>query len=278
MAKNRNKKYKSGVDLLYVAPITNIDYDKLDVDPTDETAYTYGSWIRVRGARSIQLDSQFASAKTAADNNENYIVQKKNNGYAGSVTVTILPPEFFTEICLMENFVEDDETIPLAFAVGYEYKEQGVKCRRILWHNELTQLPGINHTTESGDLAIDEDSISINTIPREGNRKITAVCTEGDSAFTNFFSAVPQPSAFGSTIKIAGLDTVEEDSTITLTATTQPAGQAVTWTSLDPDNATVTAGGVVTGESAGTATIKCAITADPTVYTTKTIVVTAKQV
>ena len=81
--KNKNKKFKSGVDKLYFAPITNIDYEKLDADPTDETAYTYGAWFRARGAERIQLDNQFASARTAADNNANYINQKKNNGYSG---------------------------------------------------------------------------------------------------------------------------------------------------------------------------------------------------
>lgn len=275
MGKNKGKKYKSGVDLLYFAAITNIDYDKLDADPNDETAYTYGPWIRARGAEEIRLDSQFASANTAADNNKNYIVQKKNNGYAGNVRTTTLPPEFFTDICQMVNFVEDDDTIPLPFAAAWEYKEQGVKCRRILWHNELTQLPGINHTTESGDLAIDDDNISITTLPREGDRKITAVCTEGDPAFATFFDAVPQPSAFdGGSVKISGESTVEVSSTITLTATTAPAGKAVTWSSLDEDNATVTSGGVVSGVAEGTATIKCALTSDPTVFTTKTITVT----
>lgn len=275
MGKNKGKKYKSGVDLLYFAAITNIDYDKLDADPNDETAYTYGPWIRARGAEEIRLNSQFASANTAADNNKNYIVQKKNNGYAGNVRTTTLPPEFFTDICQMVNFVEDDDTIPLPFAAAWEYKEQGVKCRRILWHNELTQLPGINHTTESGDLAIDDDNISITTLPREGDRKITAVCTEGDPAFATFFDAVPQPSAFdGGSVKISGESTVEVSSTITLTATTAPAGKAVTWSSLDEDNATVTSGGVVSGVAEGTATIKCALTSDPTVFTTKTITVT----
>lgn len=272
--KNKNKKFKSGVDKLYFAPITNIDYEKLDADPTDETAYTYGAWFRARGAERIQLDNQFASARTAADNNANYINQKKNNGYSGNITVTALPPEFFTIICLMKDFTEDDETIPLPFAVGFEYKEEGVKCRRILYHNELTQLPSINHTTESGDLAIDDDSISINSIPREGNRKITSVCTEGDPAFADFFKAVPQPSAFvinTDTITISGADTVAVGETITLTA---DAGGSVTWTSLDEDKATVDTDGVVTGVAAGTATIRCTLADDPTVFASKTITVT----
>lgn len=196
MGKNKNKKFKAGVDKLYVAPITSIDYDKLETNPKDETAYTYGDWIRCRGAQSIDLASQFASNSIPADNNANYIVRKKNNGYSGSVSVTSMPPEFFTDICLMEDFTEDDETIPLPFAVGFEYKEEGVKCRRILYHSELTQLPSITHNTESGELAIDNDTININAIPREGDRKITSVCTEGDDVFEKFFETVPQPSAF----------------------------------------------------------------------------------
>lgn len=198
MGKNKNKKYKTGVDKLYKAPILNIDYEKLDKDPNDETAYTYGDWIRCRGARAIDLASQFASANVPADNNANYIVRKKNNGYAGSVETTAEPPEFFTDICLMKDFTEDDETIPLPFAIGYEYKEEGVRCRRVLYHCELTQLPNITHTTESGDLAIDSDTININAIPREGDRKITSVCTEGDEIFDKFFEAVPKPSDFKS--------------------------------------------------------------------------------
>lgn len=56
-------------------------------------------------------------------------------------------------------------------------------------------------------------------------------------------------------------DTVEENATTTITATTTPAGQTVTWTSSDDEVATV-AGGVVTGVAAGTATITASITVD----------------
>lgn len=273
MGKNSGKKYKAGVDMLYFAPITNIDYSKLDANPNDETAYTYGSWIRARGAEEIRLDSQFASSNTAADNNKNYIVQKKNNGYSGSIRLTTLPPEFFTSICGMTDFIEDDDTIPLPFAVGYEYKEEGKKCRRILWHNELTQLPGINHTTESGDLSIDDDTINITALPREGNRKITAVCTEGDPAFASFFNAVPQPSAFVTPgVTLSGPDEVDVDEMIVLTAATAPVGTALTWTSSDTTKATVQ-NGIVTGKASGTATITAAFTSDPTVKAEKEITI-----
>lgn len=50
-------------------------------------------------------------------------------------------------------------------------------------------------------------------------------------------------------------------STVTITATTSPNGQTVTWASSDEDVATVAAG-VVTGVAAGTATITGTITVD----------------
>lgn len=65
------------------------------------------------------------------------------------------------------------------------------------------------------------------------------------------------------------------EGTETLTATTVPAGQTVTWTSSDDEVATVS-GGVVTGVAAGTATITAKITVDGHDYTdTCAVTVTA---
>ena len=66
--------------------------------------------------------------------------------------------------------------------------------------------------------------------------------------------------------------TIVENATETLTATTVPAGATVTWSSSDEDVATVTSGGVVTGVSAGTATITASITADYRTYTDSCVV------
>lgn len=54
-------------------------------------------------------------------------------------------------------------------------------------------------------------------------------------------------------------ETVTVNNTVTLTATTVPAGETVTWASSDTDKATV-ADGVVTGKAAGTATITATVT------------------
>ena len=71
--------------------------------------------------------------------------------------------------------------------------------------------------------------------------------------------------------------TVEEGETVTLTATTFPAGATVTWASGDADVATV-AGGVVTGVAEGETDITASITVEGKTYTaTATVTVTAAE-
>jgi len=68
--------------------------------------------------------------------------------------------------------------------------------------------------------------------------------------------------------------TVAKDATVTLTASTTPSGQTVTWASGSTSIATVN-NGVVTGVSAGNTVITASITVDGVTYTdTCTVVVT----
>ena len=69
---------------------------------------------------------------------------------------------------------------------------------------------------------------------------------------------------------------IEKDASVTLNAVTIPAGQTVTWSSSDQTKASVTSGGVVTGEAVGSAIITASITVDGVAYTdTCTVVVEA---
>lgn len=68
--------------------------------------------------------------------------------------------------------------------------------------------------------------------------------------------------------------TVGVEDTLTLTATTVPAGETVTWSSSDSSVASVSGGVVTAGSSAGSAIITASITVDGVTYTdTCTIVV-----
>lgn len=68
---------------------------------------------------------------------------------------------------------------------------------------------------------------------------------------------------------------VDEDDTVTLTATTVPAEETVTWSSSNSTIASVS-GGVITGEAEGSAIITASITVDGATYTdTCTVIVNA---
>jgi uncharacterized protein YjdB len=70
--------------------------------------------------------------------------------------------------------------------------------------------------------------------------------------------------------------TITEGDTVTLTATTKPAGETVTWSSSDSTVASVS-GGVVEGEGEGNAIITASITVDGVTYTdTCTVIVEAE--
>lgn len=72
--------------------------------------------------------------------------------------------------------------------------------------------------------------------------------------------------------------TVPENNSATITPTTTPAGETVTFQSLDTSVATVTSGGVVTGEGVGTTTIVASFTKDGITYPAYcTVTVTGEQ-
>lgn len=205
----------------------------------------------------------------------------QDNGYDGTVQVVCLPPEFETEILKNVNGMEDADVKTADFAMMIEFDGDKKKGRHIFWHCVLTKRPDITGTTKDNNLTIDTDTINVKAVKRKDCSKIKAKVYEDWAVYSTMFTTVPTPAEVIdpdlTAISIAGEDTVEKLDTITLTATTQPAGASVTWESLDEDNATVTSGGVVSGVAAGTATIKCSLTSDPTVYATKVITVTDEE-
>lgn len=214
----------------------------------------------------------------AADDDPDYYTMTQNNGYDGTVQVANLPREFETLILNNTNGIENAETKTAEFAMMVEFDGDQKKGRHIFWHCVLTKRPDVTGTTKDNNLTIDSDTINIKAVRRKDTADVKAKVYQDWSVYNTMFTTVPKPSDVvdpdTKAISISGDDEVTVGgSTITLTATTQPAGSAVTWSSLDSDNATVTSGGVVSAVAAGTATIKAALTSDTTVYATKVITV-----
>lgn len=263
---------KYGIKNIHIHPILAIDTTK-----TDGTAYTYDTAFAVPGTQQISLTANWANNTVYADDIA-YAEQTANLGYDGSWQNVKLTEEFEEKILNDINGQENADANITPFGMSFEFDGDSNAGRVFLYHVDLTKRPDLVFNTKTNSLSVDSDTINLNVKPRLDTHDIKVKVYPGDELYDSILTTAPNPvdRAASASIVIDGDDTVEVSDTITLTATTSPAGQSVTWTSLDTDNATVTAGGVVAGVAEGTATIKCALTSDPTVYATKTITVTGE--
>ena len=90
--------------------------------------------------------------------------------------------------------------------------------------------------------------------------------------------AFNRPEVAVSSVSLPSTETVEEGSTVTLTATVLPenaTNKAITWSVQSGSTYASVADGVVTGVAAGEAVVRAASTADPTKYAECTVTVTA---
>lgn len=87
-----------------------------------------------------------------------------------------------------------------------------------------------------------------------------------EAAFT------PTPTVTPSIAISPTVTTISGTATTQLSATVEPSGTIVTWSSSDETKATVSDAGLVTGVSAGTATITGAIEVDGKTYTSTCVV------
>jgi hypothetical protein len=90
------------------------------------------------------------------------------------------------------------------------------------------------------------------------------------------FTFTPGGSISGSVVISKHILELPVDGTATLTATTIPEGETVSWNATSTSVATVTSDGVLTAEGAGNTVITASITVDGVTYTdTCTVIVTA---
>ena len=269
MGKNKNL-IKYGIKNITIFPITGIDTTK-----TDGTAYTYGTPFKVPGTQQISLSANWANNTVYADDIA-YAEQTANLGYDGNWQNVQLTEEFEEKILGDVNGQENADVTITPFGMAFQFAGDKNNGRVFLYHVDLTKRPDLVFNTKTNSLSVDSDTISLNVKPRLDTHDVKVKVYPGDELYDSILTTAPNPveRAASASIDISGADTVEVSDTITLAATTSPSGQAVTWSSLDTDNATVTSGGVVTGVAEGTATIKCALTSDGTVYATKVITVT----
>ena len=131
---------------------------------------------------------------------------------------------------------------------------------------------GVTIAWSSSDTSVATVSDGVITAKAAGTAKITASGTYTGSQTGKAECTVTVTAA---SVTLPETESVAAGDTVTLTATTVPAGKALTWSSSDENTATVE-NGVVTGEAEGTATITASFdAAGTTISDTCTVTVTS---
>lgn len=268
--------------------LKNVKYAKCTETYDSSTGWstTYGTvkdWI---GAVSISLDAQGDNTNFYADDGV-FATCGVNNGYSGDFESALIPEDVETAILKRTKVATDNVIVESAddsngveyFAFMFEFTGDDSGKRYVLYRCSLTR-PTIAGQTKADSIDVQTETVTITATPRvDADHYVMAHTsdTTPSAVYNAWYSAVYVPN--GTITPAVEINThtatVEKDASITLTASTIPSGETVTWSSSDNNTATVTTGGVVEGVAVGSAIITATITKDGVEYSdTCTVIVT----
>lgn len=248
-----------------------------EVTKDDSTGYTVGNIIPLAPVAEVSKTTE-NSSETHYYNNVGAIVIRTE----GSDEVTLTTPalELGQLATITGKSVDpttgayvDDEGVEKYYALGYRLKLTDGTYRYV-WRlkGAFSNIPDETSATESDSVDTNNQSVvftgnktlySFQAGNIKGRAKAVVIDErDGLADVSGFFNQVVTPDNVASLAKAtttaislsSSSESIVKDETATITATTTPSGQHVTWSSSNPAVATV-AGGVITAVAVGTAVI-----------------------
>lgn len=248
-----------------------------EVTKDDSTGYTVGNIIPLAPVAEVSKTTENSSETHYYDNVGAIVIRTE-----GSDEVTLTTPalELGQLATITGKSVDpatgayvDDEGVEKYYALGYRLKLTDGTYRYV-WRlkGAFSNIPDETSTTESDSVDTNNQSVvytgnktlySFQAGNIKGRAKAVVIDErDGLADVSGFFSQVITPDNVASLAKAtttaislsSSSESIVKDETATITATTTPSGQHVTWSSSNPAVATVS-GGVITAVAVGTAVI-----------------------
>ncbi len=266
-----------------------------EVTKDDNEGYTTGTVKPLAGVAEISKATDSTNEAHFYDNIPAVIVSSTG---ADEITITAsaIPLDTLADItgqgydAETGTFIECERT-PKYFAIGYKTKDTSGRVYYV-WRNKGSfNIPDQTNTTENDGTDANGQEIVFTGISttykfqKNGKpaKAVTVNTALGLTDVTNFFGSVqtpdtivasdPTPEVVINHSNIA----INEGESFQLSATTNPAGETVTWSSSAGTKASVDSTGKVSGLEAGSATITASVTVGG-VTKTDTCAVTVNEV
>lgn len=175
-----------GLSNVHVWPITAT---------SDQGVPTYGTKIKVPGAKEISLSAEGETIKFYADNII-YWAAEANNGYSGTLTIVRIPEAFAEQILKQIKdvngaLVEDADATGVEFAMAFEF-EGDINKKRHIFYRCTAGRPEVSSKTKEENIEPNTQEISINAIPRLDNHFVKATVEDASSsAYDSWYGTAP---------------------------------------------------------------------------------------
>jgi phi13 family phage major tail protein len=180
--------------------LKNVYYAVATIDATTNTA-PYATPVAWPGAVNLSLDAEGETTKFRADNID-YWVGQSNGGYSGDFESALIPDSFRKDVLgeLVDSggvLLEDASAKTVPFALLFQFEGDDKNTRHVLYNCSATR-PAVNGATTDAEIEPQTETLTITAVAIYNDDIdkdiIKARCSESDSAYASWFSAVYQPA------------------------------------------------------------------------------------